>query len=114
MTSSRPDLSVPISKPLLKKIPDLRGMGLPHAATSGWMVSLEGVALGVVYRAKTSVTGFKHGRCVGQIPVQRWFFRLPERQEDWPKETSWGTRGMRTRDAIVAALCKHSATKEAP
>ena len=96
-----------MTKPTLKAIRDLRAEGLPFQAESAWSVlAPDGVVLGRVYRRKTAKTGFRHGRCVGQVSVSRWYYQVSGRPEELPAFSAWGVNGLAIRDSAVAQLLK--------
>ena len=71
----------------------------------GHEVTVDGVMVGRVQRRDTTKTGFKRGRCVGQVPVKRWFAWNAMGSRIGPTWSGLGrTAGFRTRNEAVQAL----------
>ena len=69
----------------------------------GYEVAHGGDVIGRVERQETSNTGFRHGRCVGQVAVLRWFAWLPNGHHP-PAPGYWMYNGHGTRAAAADAL----------
>jgi hypothetical protein len=71
-------------------------------------VLVNGERVGVVYWRESSKTGFRSGRCVGQVACKAWFYKrvLPDgglSSEEGYRSSGWGPR-FRTRAAAVKEL----------
>lgn len=88
-------------KAQIQKTDEINGDGFPV-----WLVVVDHQTVGTVFKVKTSKTGFKRNRCVGQVPCIRWRARNVEGKtvtgsERFPFS---GSNGFPRRSDAVAAL----------
>lgn len=84
----------------LKTVDDVSGHAL-----KAYQVLGDGIDLGRVEQVETTKTGFRFGRCIGQVPCKAWraYFRGKrlEGRKDW---ASGSDRGFLTRAEAVEAI----------
>lgn len=89
-------------KVTLKKTEDRSGYALVAYQVLG-----DGVEIGHVEQVESSKTGFRYGRCVGQVLCRVWKAYRAGRHIEHPKDWASGfERGFWTRAEAVEALLK--------
>lgn len=81
----------------IKATEDVNGRAL-----KAYQVIGDGVEIGKVEQVETTKTGFRHGRCVGQVPCKAWRAYSKGKRIESPKDE----RGFRTRAEAVEAIVK--------
>ena len=76
----------------------------PGAITEYAVLEENGAEVARLYRKETTKTGFRYGRCVGQVPCKAWFVRLHQDGRIYGRRTGFGGPRWSTRQAALDAL----------